>query len=172
MGELMVARELEVELMFNDKRIRETAEVRNAVESYVYDVRSKLREGEALAEYIEDDARVAFISLLNDTEDWLYDEGEDCAKKVYDAKLAELKAVGDKPQMRKDEETRRPAALATLTTALSLYGAFVQSTEEKYAHIKDEDRAKATKIVTETQSWLENTLASLADLPKTADPPV
>jgi hypothetical protein len=27
-------------------------------------------------------------------EDWLYDEGEDCAKSVYVAKLEELKKVG------------------------------------------------------------------------------
>lgn len=35
--------------------------------------------------------REAFLKLLNDTEDWLYEEGEDVTKSVYIKKLEELK---------------------------------------------------------------------------------
>ena len=37
--------------------------------------------------------REQFLKLLNDTEDWLYEEGEDESKTVYNEKLAELKVV-------------------------------------------------------------------------------
>jgi hypothetical protein len=35
------------------------------------------------------------MAQLTATEDWLYDEGEDCAKSVYVAKLDELKKAGE-----------------------------------------------------------------------------
>ena len=34
-----------------------------------------------------------FLKLLNDTEDWLYEEGEDESKSVYNKKLEELKVM-------------------------------------------------------------------------------
>ena len=34
-----------------------------------------------------------FMKLLNDTEDWLYEDGEDESKSVYNKKLEELKVV-------------------------------------------------------------------------------
>lgn len=39
--------------------------------------------------------RAAFVSSLNDTENWLYEEGEDERKQVYVDKLASLRAIGD-----------------------------------------------------------------------------
>lgn len=35
------------------------------------------------------------MSLLEATEEWLYDEGEDQAKKVYVERLADMKKQGD-----------------------------------------------------------------------------
>jgi len=35
--------------------------------------------------------REAFVKVLNDTEDWLYEDGEDESKSVYNKKLEELK---------------------------------------------------------------------------------
>ena len=37
--------------------------------------------------------REQFLKLLNDTEDWLYEEGEDESKSVYNKKLEELKVM-------------------------------------------------------------------------------
>ena len=34
------------------------------------------------------------MQLLNHTEDWLYEEGEDESKSVYNKKLEELKVMG------------------------------------------------------------------------------
>lgn len=38
--------------------------------------------------YFQD--RDKFLLLLEDTENWLYEDGEDCSRKVYIDKLAEL----------------------------------------------------------------------------------
>lgn len=42
----------------------------------------------------------SLLSALTAMEDWLYDEGEDCGKSVYVAKLDELKKTGDPIEMR------------------------------------------------------------------------
>lgn len=46
-----------------------------------------------LEKYINDSDREKYSSLLNDTENWLYEDGEDCSKQVYIDKLAELKVI-------------------------------------------------------------------------------
>ena len=38
-------------------------------------------------------SREQFLKLLSDTEDWLYEEGEDESKTVYNEKLEELKVM-------------------------------------------------------------------------------
>ena len=50
------------------------------MEEYVYDLRAKLSE--ELAEYVTEEAREVLMRGLTETEDWLYEEGEDCAKQV------------------------------------------------------------------------------------------
>ena len=58
------------------------------------------------------------MEQLSTTEDWLYDEGEDQAKKVYVARLDELKKVGNPVEERQTESTNRPAAFDMLGKAL------------------------------------------------------
>ncbi len=49
----------------------------------------------------------SLLSALTAMEDWLYDEGEDCGKSVYVAKLDELKKTGDPIEMRWAAATAR-----------------------------------------------------------------
>jgi len=46
-----------------------------------------------LQEFVTDSEREGFITKLQETEDWLYEDGEDESKGVYIAKLDELKKV-------------------------------------------------------------------------------
>ena len=57
----------------------------NAVEEYVYDIRAKLSE--ELEKYVSEEESSGLRSELNATEDWLYEDGEDCAKQIYVDKL-------------------------------------------------------------------------------------
>lgn len=61
----------------------------NAVEEYVYEMRGKIYDD--LEKYINENEREAFSKLLDDTENWLYEDGEDCSKQTYLDKSAELK---------------------------------------------------------------------------------
>ena len=44
-------------------------------------------------EFVTDSEREGFTTILQEVEDWLYEDGEDETKGVYIAKLEELKKV-------------------------------------------------------------------------------
>ena len=80
-------------MALQDRVMEETKERKNAVEEYVYGMRAKITE--ALAAYVDPATAESFTKLLSDTEDWLYEDGEDETKGVYVAKLEEMHAIGD-----------------------------------------------------------------------------
>ena len=96
----------EGEMQATDRLVIDTADRRNALEEYVYDVRSKLEM--AWSEFIIDSSRAEFMKSLNAMEEWLYGEGEDATKSLYVEKLAELKKVGDPVAFRYLEREERP----------------------------------------------------------------
>ncbi len=71
--------------------MEETNERKNALESYVYDMRNKLYD--AYSDFIAEDDKAAFLKALDTMEEWLYEDGEEADRAVYIAKLAELKQV-------------------------------------------------------------------------------
>jgi heat shock protein 4 len=98
----------EGEMRASDRLVIDTADRRNALEEYVYDIRSKLEM--AWSEFIQDADRTVFMKSLNEVEEWLYGEGEDATKSVYVEKLAELKKMGDPVAFRYLQNDERPAA--------------------------------------------------------------
>ena len=65
--------------------------------------------------------REEFSKLLSETEDWLYDEGEDQAKKVYVEHLQELKKHSDPVVEREREHHQRPIEFDELGKVLIHY---------------------------------------------------
>lgn len=90
----------EDELCKHDNTILDIKIARNHLETYVYDMRAALDTIGNLRPFIRDDVREQFLAQLNDTEAWIYDEGEAAAKQVYDQKLHELQAVGEPVKLR------------------------------------------------------------------------
>uniref|UniRef100_A0A7N5K894 Heat shock 70 kDa protein 4 n=1 Tax=Ailuropoda melanoleuca TaxID=9646 RepID=A0A7N5K894_AILME len=81
--------ENEGKMIMQDKLEKERNDAKNAVEEYVYEMRDKL-SGE-YEKFVSEDDRNSFTLKLEDTENWLYEDGEDQPKQVYVDKLAELK---------------------------------------------------------------------------------
>ena len=67
-------------MAYQDQLENERVDAKNAVEEYVYNMRDKVEY--ALREFIAEEEKSKFLELLNATEEWLYDEGEDQPKKV------------------------------------------------------------------------------------------
>lgn len=151
--------EVESQMIQNDKQERDKAEARNSVEEYVYDMREKLSE--KYEKYISETDRDTFRKLLNDTEDWLYEEGEDEKKQVYVARLSDLKSLGDPVVRRFNEAQDRPKVAEDLGRIIQLYNKFLHKYNEKdeaVAHIDQKDVEKVHAEVTSVSTWFNQTI--------------
>ena len=79
---------------------------------------------------------------MHRAQDWLYEEGEDESKGVYEAKLKELQAIGEPLLHRAREAEARPAASSALTSTANRLIAVATANDAKHAHIPQDDKDK------------------------------
>jgi molecular chaperone DnaK (HSP70) len=164
---------MEQELQKQDRQEREKADAKNALEEYVYDMRSKL--GDNLLPYINEHDASKFNSMLEDIGNWLYDEGDDQPKQVYNEKLTELKKIGDPVVERYNEAQERPLAIEEFGRTLQMTRKFYDqylAKDPKYDHIEVADMERVRKVIEEKQSWFEQQMNSQQRRPPTEPPTV
>ena len=144
--------EFECEMALQSRVQEETADARNAVESYVYSLRNRLSD--SLSKFITDDKREALVSALNAAEDWLYDEGEDQIKSVYVAKLAELQKLGEPVEGRAREAEGRPTAAAALRHQCQTFLDAAKNGDARYAHLSAEELGQVAHEAESALAWL------------------
>ncbi|KAH3902245.1 probable Heat shock protein homolog SSE1 [Saccharomycodes ludwigii] len=76
-----------------DKLVAETEDKKNALEEYIYTLRGKLDE--EYSPFASEAEKKKLHDMLNKTEEWLYDEGDDSTKAKYIAKYEELASLGN-----------------------------------------------------------------------------
>ncbi|CAG8441568.1 2745_t:CDS:2 [Diversispora eburnea] len=156
-------RELEGQMISTDKLVADTETQRNALEEYVYDVRSKVET--IYSEFVNPAEKGNFINLLNETETWLYDEGEDSMKSVYVEKLEHLKKYGGPIAERHREDEERPKAEKLLRE--SIHSLIVSCTsDERFAHIPEDEKKNIVEKATKALDWLDEKIKSQENLPK------
>ncbi|XP_063166759.1 heat shock 70 kDa protein 4L [Candoia aspera] len=163
--------ENEGKMMMQDKLEKEKNDAKNAVEEYVYDLRDKLC-GVYEKFITEDDSRKITL-MLEDTENWLYEDGEDQPKHVYVEKLQEMKKFGGPIHDRYKEYEERPKALLDLENKLQLLRKALEGYEnkdEKYDHIDPVDMEKVEKYASEAMRWLSSKMHAQHRLSLTQDP--
>jgi len=160
--------EFEMQLAAADKLAFETADRKNAVESYIYNMRSKINE--SLSPFATEDTKTKFSKMLEDAESWLYGEGEDVTKSIYVQKLDELKAVGDPIERRFWENENRYDSIIGLRSAIDQFRMAATSQDPKYDHIEAEEKKKVLEMCDSTEKWLNGELSKQDSLPKTVDP--
>ncbi|EIE18231.1 heat shock protein 70E [Coccomyxa subellipsoidea C-169] len=160
--------EMEGNIELQKKRQDETNERKNAVEAYVYGLRNQLSD--ALAPFVTEQEQATVSDKLNQTEDWLYEEGEDESKGVYEAKLKELQAMGEPLLHRAREAQARPAAAAALTSTANRLIAAATTNDAKHAHIPQDDKDKVVAEARKALEWLEEKQRLQGSLRKTDDP--
>ncbi|CAI2349685.1 unnamed protein product [Caenorhabditis sp. 36 PRJEB53466] len=159
---------IEQEMQATDLREKSKADAKNTLEEYVYEMRDKISD--QYAEFITAAAADDFRALLTATEDWLYDEGEDAEKNVYEARLAELKTVGTPVVERfREFETRRPAFDAFDQVILRVRRAYedYSATSRKLP----DDMEKVRNAIEEKKKWLDDARHKQETRSKT-EPPV
>ncbi|ERE68914.1 heat shock protein 4 [Cricetulus griseus] len=186
--------ENEGKMIMQDKLEKERNDAKNAVEEYVYEMRDKL-SGE-YEKFVSEDDRNSFTLKLEDTENWLYEDGEDQPKQVYVDKLAELKNLGQPIKTRFQESEERPKLFEELGKQIQQYMKVISSfknkvsyfhfsmilfrtlylflcfEEDQYEHLDAADMTKVEKSTNEAMEWMNSKLNLQNKQSLTADPVV
>ncbi|KIW08961.1 uncharacterized protein PV09_00872 [Verruconis gallopava] len=85
------AAEREHQMMMEDKLVKDTEDKKNELESFIYELREKI-DG-VYDEFSSEEEKEKIRAKCTETEDWLYEEGEDTTKAVYVAKIEEVRSV-------------------------------------------------------------------------------
>ncbi|KAM6177669.1 heat shock protein 105 kDa isoform 2-T2 [Rhynchocyon petersi] len=166
--------ETEGKMIMQDKLEKERNDAKNAVEEYVYEFRDKLCGG-PYERFISDQDHQNFLSLLTETEDWLYEEGEDQCRQAYVDKLQELMKIGTPVQRRCEEAEERPRVCEELGQRLQHYAniaADFRAKDEQYSHIDESEMKKVETAVNEAMEWLDGIMKAQAKRSLHEDPVV
>uniref|UniRef100_A0A673JHK1 Heat shock 70 kDa protein 4-like n=1 Tax=Sinocyclocheilus rhinocerous TaxID=307959 RepID=A0A673JHK1_9TELE len=146
--------ESEGKMIMQDKLEKERNDAKNYVEEYVYEMRDKLHG--IFEKFVNENA----LSLkLEDTEVWLYEDGEDQPKQVYIDKLVDLKSLGQPIQDRYTEFEERPKAFDELGRQLQQYMKIVEAyktKEEQYDHLEEAEVQKVDRMVNDVMIWMNS----------------
>lgn len=173
-AEMDAAFEKEVAMTNVDRVVKETADMRNALESYVYDMRDKITSESQLGPFATDDEKSKLSSLLETTETWLYEDGFDATKSVYAEKLKALTENGNPIEFRQRESLTRPSAMTALQRTVEKYQSWnnTSSGDEQYAHITDDEFTKCREACDNTANWMYEMMDKQGSLALNEDPAV
>lgn len=104
--------EREIEMVMEDKLVADTEDRKNALEEYIYELRGKLDD--VYSKFASEGEKSQLRSILDDAENWLYEDGEDTSKAIYISKIEELRSHAGPIAQRyfDEEESRRQAEIA------------------------------------------------------------
>ncbi|KAM3867385.1 heat shock 70 kDa protein 4b [Diretmus argenteus] len=165
--------ENEGKMIMQDKLEKERNDSKNNVEEYVYDMRDKLHG--LLEKFVSESDRDILSLKLEDTENWLYEDGEDQSKQVYIDKLAELKILGQPIRERYMEAEERPKAFEELGKRIQQYMKAVEAyktKEEQYDHLDEADVQKVDKLACDAMIWMNSAMNQQSKQSLTLDPSV
>uniref|UniRef100_A0A3B3VV42 Heat shock protein 4b n=1 Tax=Poecilia latipinna TaxID=48699 RepID=A0A3B3VV42_9TELE len=163
--------ENEGKMIMQDKLEKERNDAKNNVEEYVYDMRDKLHG--MLEKFVSESDRDTLSLKLEDTENWLYEDGEDQPKQVYIDKLAELKTLGQPIMDRFMEAEERPKAFEELGKQIQMYMKFVEAfkmKDEQYDHLDEADVTKVDKLNNDAMIWMNSTMNQQSKQSLAVDP--
>nr|XP_006631871.1 PREDICTED: heat shock 70 kDa protein 4 [Lepisosteus oculatus] len=163
--------ENEGKMIMQDKLEKERNDAKNCVEEYVYEMREKLHG--VLEKFVSEADRDVFSLKLEDTENWLYEDGEDQPKQVYIDKLSELKKLGQPIQERYLEAEERPKAFEELGKQIQQYMKIVEafkSKDEQYEHLDATEMENVDKMVNEAMIWMNSKMNQQSKQSLTLEP--
>lgn len=162
-------------MISNDRREKERVDARNALEEFVYEVRGKIQEGGIFFEYVEEQIREQICRELDETENWLYEDGDACEREVYKTKLNDMHQKTDSIKLRHDEYSGQAQAFNDLGHAIQMARKAVEqyrSGDPKFDHLTETEMLNITEAADKTQKWFDDARGKLSVVRKTQDPPV
>ncbi|VDO54195.1 unnamed protein product [Schistosoma margrebowiei] len=165
--------EIGANLIQQDKLERERVNSKNAVEEYVYEMRSKLQG--PLNPFASPAESESLLQLLDMTEEWLYGDGESLKRHVYVEKLAELRSKGDPIVHRANEHLNRPLAVDNFNRSLVRIRKVLDSIaagEPTYDHLTQAQVNQLEDTIVQYETWLNQQMVQQNPRPQTSDPVV
>ncbi|KAJ4757780.1 heat shock protein 70 [Rhynchospora pubera] len=159
--ELQKAQEKERELQYKDLLMEQTRDRKNQLEGYVYDIRNKLFE--RYRSFASESEKEGISTSLQQTEDWLYEDGDNETEKVYACKIEELKKLVDPIEIRCKEEEARASATRELLDCIVGHRMAVDSMTSYEKDAVLNECAKA-------EQWLRDRSQQQEPLPRNVDP--
>uniref|UniRef100_T1PDV7 Hsp70 protein n=1 Tax=Musca domestica TaxID=7370 RepID=T1PDV7_MUSDO len=164
----------EAKMVSNDAKETERIDAKNALEEFVYDMRNKLQGG-PLERYVVDAERDAICAQLNELENWLYEDGEDCDRDTYVNKLKALHNQTNPIKDRASDYELCPGVFSELKNAINHAHAAVNEFKKgspKYDHLTETEFINIAEHAEKAQKWLDSNMAKFAESPRTANSPV
>merc|ERR1712176_1140113 len=164
--------EAEVAMRNTDRIVQETSDMRNDLESYIYDMRDKITMESSLGAYATQVEKDNFMKKNEETENWLYEDGFDASKDVLAGKLTELKSLGGPVEKRAAEAAARPTAIASLQKNVEKYKKWLADAQanDDFSHITEEEFSTCHKKCDEVSNWLYEMLDKQGSLAQNVDP--
>nr|XP_043625375.1 heat shock 70 kDa protein 16-like [Erigeron canadensis] len=158
---LSQAQDMERLLAEQDIYVEQTKEQKNTLESFVYDTRNKLLS--SYRSFATEEERERISRNLQETEDWLYEDGDDESEQAYTGRLEDLRKLVDPIESRYKEEDARAQATKNLSNCIKRYCMDANSLP---ASEKEAVYSECSKV----EKWLKEKSQLQASMPKNADP--
>lgn len=165
--------ESECKMVSADRQERDRIDARNTLEEYVYELRSKLSD--ELSSFIPEPERQKICKQLDEIEEWLYEEGEECQRQVYSQKLEHLRSCGEPIKKRKVEFELQPALFEEFSSVLQLTQKAIdqyKAGDDKYAHLEQSEMGKVQESTSCAWKWVEETRSKLQNASRYHSPAV
>ncbi|CAH1423788.1 unnamed protein product [Lactuca virosa] len=160
-AELIEAQETERMLANQDIYVEQTKEKKNTLESFVYDTREKLLSTHR--SFATEEEREGISKNLQETEDWLYEDGDDESQQAYIQRLEDLRKLVDPIENRYKEEDARIQATTTLSNSIKQYRKAADS-------LPPSDKDAVYSECNKAEQWLLEKSQLQDSMPKNVDP--
>jgi len=129
-------------------------------------MRDKIISESHLAPYANPNEKNTFSTLLETTENWLYEDGFDSTKSIYSEKCEQLHKLGDPIEERRQQACLRPQAMLSLQSTIEHYQNWINTspTQEQFSHITDEERKNCQEKSLEVSNWMYQQMESQGKL--------
>ncbi|XP_068668992.1 heat shock 70 kDa protein 16-like [Aristolochia californica] len=160
-AEVSEAQEKELQLAYQDRMMEQTKDKRNALEAFIYETRNKLFD--LYRSFCTDVEKEEISKSLQETEEWLYDDGDDESEMVYTSKLEQLKKLVDPVENRFKDDNARQHVTKQLLKRIVDYRTGVKS-------MANCDRDAVINECNKAEQWLREKMQLQDSLPKNCDP--
>lgn len=161
-AELSEAEKIELQLAQQDLKMERIKDKKNALESYVYEMRDKIFS--KYQSFATESERNEISINLQKTEEWLYeDEPDDESENIYNQKLEDLRKLVDPIEIRYKEDEAREKARKDLLSCIADY-------RMKAGSLTAGERDAVIDECNKAENWLQEKTQQQDSLPKNVDP--